>query len=89
MKLFKKNDFFYANGITSEEKAFYFPKQEKIILPPNPDATLSDKFWDWLFNLLNPNFLRPEGVCFPLALQQKIRAEEKNLAYSALYQAGI
>ena len=78
MNLFKKNDFFYANGITSEEKAFYFPKQEKNVLPPTPEVnSLSDKFWDWLFDLVNPNFLRPEGCVFHWHCNRKYGLKKK------------
>ena len=78
MQLFKKNDFFFANGITPEEKEFFFPKQEKIVMPPAPDKnTLSDKFWDWLFDLLNPNFLRPEGCVFHWHCNRKYQLKKK------------
>ena len=77
MNFLKKNDFFYANGITPEEKEFYFPKQDKIVLPPNPDATLSDKFWDWIFDLVNPDFLRPEGCVFHWHCNRKYQLKKK------------
>ena len=78
MRLFRKNDFFYANGITPEEKEFYFPKQEKRVLPPAPDEnTLSDMFWDWLFDLLNPDFLRPEGCVFHWHCNRKYGLKKK------------
>jgi hypothetical protein len=76
MNLFKKNDFFYANGITTEEKDFYFPKQEKVVSPPDPDEnTLSDKFWDWLYYLLNPNI--PEGCVFHWHCNRKYGLKKK------------
>ena len=51
MKLFQKNDFFYANGITPEEKEFYFPKvsgEDLLVCPDNGEYIKSE------YNILEP-----------------------------------